>query len=67
MKMLAIVLALSLLAGCVVVPAGPHGGYHATPHYGPPPHGYSYYGHDAPRYHDRDGRDFGQYERGGYR
>jgi hypothetical protein len=47
MRTLAILLALFLLAGCAIYPAGPYGGYggyYDSPYYGPPA-GYYYYGY----------------------
>lgn len=66
MKLIMVVLAVALLGGCVVVPLGPHGGYHEAPYYAPPPHGHPGYGHGAPRYYCPDAPGFGRYERGGY-
>lgn len=77
MKTTMIVLALTLLAGCVFVPIAPdddYGSYYSSPYYAPPVYG-GYYGYDyytpwyggyyGPRYHGYyGGRGYGHY--GGY-
>lgn len=81
MKLIMILLALTLLAGCAVVPIAPYddyGPYYSSPYYAPPVygyHGYGYYtpwynrsyeyGHYGPRHHGYYGGRGSGY-RGGY-
>ena len=54
MKLMMIALALTLLAGCAVVPIAPYDGYgpyYSSPYYAPPVYGYHHgYGYYTPWY-----------------
>ena len=67
MKKTVIILAITLLTGCAIVPIAPYGAYdppYAPPYYAPPAHGYYGSGYYRPSYNGYyGGRRYG-YHRG---